>query len=215
MKNKYYQNKYYQNTNYQNKNIDDKRYYCECVVYTSKLNEIIDKLKKPSDLNHNIVYIIKSEFLKQHMTEMRISGKNKDYMCDYLVEIKYSNGIKTVTTYTDINIEVTFVCPHNKVIEYIPDETYILCASYGIINEKPQLQFGFTESAKRYEIQYSSLNKIPDLPKNINWKKRVSTRGLHEELGLYDHNINWNCINEELFNWNRHRLVATLIYHCL
>ena len=197
-----------------NRNVDDKRYYCECIVYTSELEQLIERLKQPTDFHHKIVYIIKSEFLKQNITEMRISGENKDYLCDYLVEIKYENGIKTVTTHTDINIEVTFVCPHNKVIEYISDETYVLCASYGIINDKPQLQFGFTESAKRYEIEYSSLNHIPDPPLNSNWKMRVSSRGLKEEIGLFDQNINWNCINEELFNWNRHRLVATLIYHC-
>ena len=185
----------------------------DCRLYTSELEQLIEKLKQPTDFHHKIVYIIKSEFLKQHITEMRISSQNKDYLCDYLVEIKYDKNEKTVTTYRDINIEVTFVCPHNKVIEYIPDNTYVLCASYGIINDKPQLQFGFTESAKQYEIQYSSLNYIPQPPKNINWKKIVASRGLKEEIGLFEQNINWNCINEELFNWNRHRLVATLVYH--
>ena len=202
------------NRNQFNRNLDDKRYYCECVVYTTDLEDIIEKLKQPTDYHHEIVYIIKSEFLKQNITEMRMSGQNKDFLCDYLVEIKYNNGIKTVTTFTDINIEITFVCPHNKVIEYIPDKTYVLCASFGIINEKPRLQFGFTESAKRYEIEYSSLNKIPDKPHNNNWKMKVATRGLKEEIGLFEQNISWDCINEELFNWNRYRLVATLIYCC-
>lgn len=191
--------------------MDDRRYLCECIVVSTNLKKIINEIKQPDDLNHQIVYIINSNFFKNHILDMRIASKNKIVLCDFLIEIKFINNIKTVKYLKNINIEITSRCPHENVINFILDNTFILCASFGKIKKNPQVQLGITEGAFINDINYKDDNKIPSKPSNSSWKYITSNRGIKEELGLYN-NVTWNCINESLFNWNnKHIWVATLI----
>lgn len=203
-------NKYYKQTRYINKNTDDRRYSCECIIIIKDVDKIIDDLQIPTDTNHKQVYIVKSEFIKKHITEMRYAHKNKMILCDYLIEVKYdANNNKIVNKYYDIEIEVTYNCPNDIVIPHIPNDAYILCASFGKITTHPRVQFGMTEGAKVYELHYQN-KQVVYKPLNSVWKYKTSTRGVAEEFGLIG-KYYWECINEQLYNWNKDKWVATLI----
>lgn len=191
-------------------NLDDRRYLCECIVIINNVDNIINNLQLPTDFNHRNVYIIKSEFIKKHITEMRRAHKNKMIMCDYLIEVKFDeNDTKIVNKYTNIEIEVTFNCPNDIVVSVIPDNTYILCASFGKIITHPRVQFGMTEGAKICEIKYKN-NLIITKPLNYTWKFKTSNRGVKEEFGLIG-DFYWKCIKEQLYHWNKDRWIATLV----
>ena len=205
-----YINKDCKQTRYINKNTDDRRYSCECIVIVKNIDKLIDDLQIPTDTNHKQVYIVKSEFIKKHITEMRFAHKNKMILCDYLIEVKYDeNNNKIVNKYTNIEIEVTYNCPNDTVIPYIPNNTYVLCASFGKITTHPRVQFGMTEGAKVNELHYKNKQFVYK-PLNYIWKYKTSNRGVAEEFGLVG-NFYWKCINEQLYNWNKDKWVATLI----
>ena len=192
--------------------MDDRRYLCECIVVTTNLKNTIDQIQLPTDNNHEIVYIIKSSFFKNHIQEMRLSAKNKFFICDFLVEIKFNkiNKTKTIRYFKNIKIEVTSRAPNHLSAQFIPDNTYILCASFGIITTHPQVQLGITEGAFKSELIYKNTNEIPCKPQNNTWKFNTSTRGVIEELGI-NKPLFWTCINESLFKWNKSVWVATLL----
>ena len=40
------------------------------------------------------------------------------------------------------------------------------------------------------------------VPKNDDWKYVVGTRGIQEELGIYE-NVEWKCVNECQYKWGK------------
>ena len=54
------------------------------ILYPYRIDSLINQT---SEIDSERILVDKPT--KQYITEMRISGKNKDYICDYLVEIKY------------------------------------------------------------------------------------------------------------------------------
>jgi len=214
-KNQIYLNKYsnVENNNkfkkYNNSNRDDRRYSCECIVVVKDINKLIHQLEIPTDVNHRHVYILKSEFIKKYIKEMRYSHQNKFLMCDFLIEINYNSNKKIVNKYENIQIEVTYNCPNDDVISYIPDNTYVLCASFGKITTRPRVQFGMTEGSKTNELQYRD-KKFVYKPLNFAWKFKTGNRGVLEEFGL-NKKLYWKCINEQLYKWGKYKWVATLV----
>ena len=191
--------------------MDDRNYLCECIVVGTDYQSLLNKINKPLDKNHSCVYIIKSKFLKEYIKELRYSYKNKFKICDFLSVITFDNNIKLIKEHQNIKIELTSRCPNDKIINYIPNNSYIACASFGIDLEYPRVQFGITEGAKIFEIIYGNDNKkIVCKPKNNNWKFKTANRAIKEELGIYN-NIYWNCVNEKLYKWNKNMWVSTLI----
>jgi len=191
--------------------MDDRHYLCECIVASTDYQSLLHSINTPTDNNHPCVYIIKSEFLKKHIKELRYSNKNKVKICDFLSVITFDNNIKLIKEHHDIKIELTCRCPNDNVINHIPNNSYIVCSSFGKYIEYPRVQFGITEGAKISDIVYGNKNKgIICKPQNDSWKYQTSTRGINEELGISD-NIRWNCINEQLYKWNKDMWVATLV----
>lgn len=192
--------------------MDDRRYLCECIVVSTNLKEIIKNINVPSDNNHQIVYIIKSSFFKKHVLTMRESSKNKIFNCEFLVQISFDNKNKNIQFLKNINIEITCRSPHELTSNYIPDNTYIICASFGEITTRPRVQLGITEGAHISDIIYKNNYTIPEKPINLDWKFKTSNRGIKEELGIYNNNLIWTCIKEDLYNWNRKNMwVSTLL----
>lgn len=191
--------------------MDDRHYLCECIVVSPDYQSLLHKINTPTDQNHSCVYIIKSEFLKEHIKELRYSNKNKFKICDFLSVVTFDNNIKLIKEHQNIKIELTCRCPNDNVINNIPNNSYIACASFGNPLTYPRLQFGITEGAKISEITYGNENKgVVCKPQNDNWKFQTSTRGIQEELGISD-NVQWNCVNEQFYKWNKDMWVATLI----
>ena len=190
---------------------DDRRYSCECIVVLNNKDNIIKKLKKPSDTNHQYVYIVTASFFKKYIKQMRLAHKNKHVLCEDLIEISYINNKKKITNYNNIEVELTFNSPNDCTIEYIPDNSYILCASFGEKKTHPLIQLGMTEGAKVNELVYRNNTKIPRKPKNYLWKFQTGQRGVQEEFGLYNANIYWKCVNEQLYKWKKPKWIATMV----
>ena len=132
--------------------MDDRHYLCECILVGTDYQSLLHKINKPTDENHSCVYIIKSEFLKKNIKELRYSDENIFKICDLLSVVTFDNNIKLIKEHQNIKIELTCRCPNDNVINHIPNNSYIACASFGKLLEYPRVQFGITEGAKIYEI---------------------------------------------------------------
>ena len=188
--------------------MDDRRYLIEGIVVIASTMYFLN-LKRPSDNSHDTVYAVSSNFFKTYCKEMRYSKKNKYILCDELYEIKFLEYKKKIRKIKNVQIEITCRAPNDCVCEYIPDNTLILCASFGKITNFPRVQLGLTEGAKKTELEYND-EKIVSKPKNDDWKYIVGTRGIQEELGIYE-NIEWKCVNEQQYEWDKKMWVATLV----
>ena len=188
--------------------MDDRRYLIEGIVVIPSITYFLN-IKRPCDNCHDIIYTVSSKFFKKHCREMRISNKNKYILCDELYEINFSDNTKKMTKIENVQIEITCRAPNHCVCQHIPDNTYIMCASFGKINNFPRVQLGITEGAKKTELEYND-EKIVSKPKNDDWKYVVATRGIQEELGIYE-NVEWKCVNEQQYKWGKKMWVATLV----
>jgi len=188
--------------------MDDRRYLIEGIVVIPSITYFLN-IKKPSDNCHDIIYAVSSKFFKKYCREMRISNKNKYILCDELYEIDFSNNTKKMSTLKNVQIEITCRAPNHCVCEHIPNNTFIMCASFGQIANMPRVQLGITEGAKKTELEYDN-KKIVSKPKNDDWKYVVGTRGIQEELGIYE-NVEWKCVKEQEYKWGKKMWVATLI----
>lgn len=188
--------------------MDDRRYLIEGIIVIPSITYFLN-IKKPSDNCHDIIYAVSSKFFKKYCKIMRLSNKNKFILCDELYEINFNNNKKEMRKIKNILIEITSRAPNDCVCNHIPDNTFIMCASFGKINNIPKVQLGITEGAKKKELDYIN-EQIVSKPKNDNWKYVVATRGIQEELGIFD-NVEWKCVNEQQYTWHKKKWVATLI----